>query len=43
MSYDLDDVKARADLSREVADRLGSGKLGNGRALFTCPHPNHNN
>lgn len=42
MSYDLDDVKARADLSREVADRVGSGKLANGRELFTCPHPNHN-
>ena len=41
MSYDLDDVKARADLAREVADRVGAGKWRQTTVTYPCPNPSH--
>lgn len=41
MSYDLDDVKARADLAREVADRVGAGKWRQTTVTYPCPNPTH--
>lgn len=41
MSYDLDDVKARADLAREVSDRVGAGKWRQNTVTYPCPNPAH--
>jgi DNA primase len=41
MSYDIEDVKARADLAREVADRVGAGKWRQTTVTYPCPNPTH--
>jgi hypothetical protein len=39
--YDLDDVKRRADVAREVADRSGAGKVSGSTITYRCPNPSH--
>jgi DNA primase len=41
MSYDVADLKDRADLAREVADRVGSGKVAGKTITYPCPNPSH--
>jgi DNA primase len=41
MSYDVADLKDRADLAREVADRVGSGKVSGKTITYPCPNPSH--
>ena len=41
MSYDIEDVKARADLAREVADRVGEGRWRGATVTYPCPNPAH--